>query len=907
MSFLERTINGRKINISLHLYLSLCNFKEIGTYHPSSRILSLNPRPIIYLLRFIALLAITFPFSLKATHLAGGELTYRYIGPTPTGKHAYDISLRLFRDCSNAQNANFDTLVTIYAFRSDDQKVSDSITIYFSNSSPLSTVVDDTCSALPQGICYEVSVYTGRLELFALNAGYDLVWMRCCRNSTLVNLLNPGNTGTTLTAHISGTPVSNSSPTFVQPPQLVLCLGRPFTFFQSATDVDGDSLRYSLVSPYAGGGPGDPIPQPFPPPFATVNWAPGFTETQVLGAPAALTLQSDSGKITTLPTQLGQYCLSIAVRESRNQIFLSEVRRDFQINVLNCNVNIAPVLGNVVAPVNSDNEILFYAGQKNCLQFQYSDNVNDFVVFSAEGDMFGNLPGAPAVLSGSGYGQIQGEICWEPNCELTGNTGKLYIAANDNNKCPAPNFIRDTLNYRVVPPPIVSPTLRCLSWDNPAQITLTWLSNGLVPAFSAWAILGPQDSLLSLISDSTLHTWTGALPLFSGQPTFRIETRFDCPTGSKGAPSEPVLLPKTSSSLQSLVKANITWPLWTGWADPLYSLYQFPQGTKIIDNLTAPPYDFVECDYEGAVQIQTQDPITGCISRYVPSETFRLYLPPPDTQQNCRVTVLPDDSGIVIFPGTSESIPDQNFTPAILRRLPGENSFQKIQVSGDPINGYQDLSIDPDLGSVCYLVGWENPCKKILGLSDPICSVWLDAQPQDKSFQLSWTPAQIKGGVNTYDVYVSPLPNAGGTSDLLFSQPVEQDRRYAFNKVNSSQELYCFRVIANANLGACGSYVLSNESCHYPDPTWQFPNAFTPNGDGINDYFFLPHLAIKTFQLQIWNRLGELVYSSVSPDAGWDGMNGSKACPEGIYVFKVEATGHEGQSIHKNGTIMLIR
>jgi len=36
-------------------------------------------------------------------------------------------------------------------------------------------------------------------------------------------------------------------------------------------------------------------------------------------------------------------------------------------------------------------------------------------------------------------------------------------------------------------------------------------------------------------------------------------------------------------------------------------------------------------------------------------------------------------------------------------------------------------------------------------------------------------------------------------------------------------------------------------------------------------------------------------------------MNGSKACPEGIYVFKVEATGHEGQSIHKNGTIMLIR
>jgi gliding motility-associated-like protein len=69
------------------------------------------------------------------------------------------------------------------------------------------------------------------------------------------------------------------------------------------------------------------------------------------------------------------------------------------------------------------------------------------------------------------------------------------------------------------------------------------------------------------------------------------------------------------------------------------------------------------------------------------------------------------------------------------------------------------------------------------------------------------------------------------------------------------------------------------------------PNSFTPNGDGINDFFFIEASDILSLDLNIFNRWGELVYhgeaQSESRDASWDGRYQGELVPDGTYTFLV--------------------
>lgn len=65
------------------------------------------------------------------------------------------------------------------------------------------------------------------------------------------------------------------------------------------------------------------------------------------------------------------------------------------------------------------------------------------------------------------------------------------------------------------------------------------------------------------------------------------------------------------------------------------------------------------------------------------------------------------------------------------------------------------------------------------------------------------------------------------------------------------------------------------------------PNAFTPNGDGVNDLFRLKVVegSIKMLQMDIYNRWGEKVFSSTDPDAAWDGKADGKDAPSDVYAY----------------------
>lgn len=92
--------------------------------------------------------------------------------------------------------------------------------------------------------------------------------------------------------------------------------------------------------------------------------------------------------------------------------------------------------------------------------------------------------------------------------------------------------------------------------------------------------------------------------------------------------------------------------------------------------------------------------------------------------------------------------------------------------------------------------------------------------------------------------------------------------------------------------------------CKFYDSVWVYvegsifvPNTFTPNRDGINDFFFAYGSEIKEFEMLIFNRWGEEIFKSNSLQQGWDGTHKGKKCPIGVYVWRIlytETSGKEG-------------
>lgn len=85
------------------------------------------------------------------------------------------------------------------------------------------------------------------------------------------------------------------------------------------------------------------------------------------------------------------------------------------------------------------------------------------------------------------------------------------------------------------------------------------------------------------------------------------------------------------------------------------------------------------------------------------------------------------------------------------------------------------------------------------------------------------------------------------------------------------------------------------------------PNAFTPNGDGLNDVFQANSHNMRNFRLIIVNRWGEIVFSGNQPEQGWDGKWKGEIAPEGIYTFQCEATGRSGKYYAEAGNLTLLR
>jgi gliding motility-associated-like protein len=276
----------------------------------------------------------------KATHIVGGHLTYRCLG-----NNQYEIRLSLRRDCLlGAPDAQFDDPASIGFF---DAVTNQPLTFVgfggqlfmnFNADDTLNQIFVSDCAIATDPVCVHQTTYVDTIFLPFWANGYKMVYQRCCRNSSVLNIFNPLLTGMTLVSELSATAqtVCKSSPQIGAYPPIYICVNKDIDYFLPATDSQGDSLVFRLATPFAGGDIINNMPQPpNPPPYDLVVWRPPYSLANVMGG-IPLNIDPVTGHITGRPNTIGQFIITIVIEAYRNGNKLTETRVDFQYNVRDC-------------------------------------------------------------------------------------------------------------------------------------------------------------------------------------------------------------------------------------------------------------------------------------------------------------------------------------------------------------------------------------------------------------------------------------------------------------------------------------------------------------------------------------------------------------------------------------------
>ncbi|GAB2479913.1 hypothetical protein GCM10011375_16630 [Hymenobacter qilianensis] len=434
-------------------------------------------------LRLLLLLVCSFlAQQAAATHIVGGELDLQYQSGS-----TYRITLNLYFDALNGNPGALDQDLTVSIFEKGSNRRLQNVVL------PLST---NTFVAYTNPACTQPSLVTRSLvysrlvelpaSIYNSAGGYYAVVERCCRNNGINNIVLPGNAGQTFYLEFpavvrNGQPFVNSTPRIFPPLSDYACRGDLFYYNFSGQDADKDSLVYELVTPLNGSSdPADPKPVvAAPAPYSSINWNPGLgTLNQIPGAPT-LSIGRFTGRLEVRPTQIGLFVFGIKCSEYRKGEKIGEVRRDFQLKVLNCPSNIPPEM--VVLMPNaprayqpSRDTLRLQPNADRCVRLRFTDpNPTSRLTLSLNPVNFtGPLPTFASITQGlvrapGAPDTLVSQLCF-PACLDT--KGKVFfvdvIVADDG--CALPK--RDTVRVAFTSAPVPNGAPRITTTANPLPL-----------------------------------------------------------------------------------------------------------------------------------------------------------------------------------------------------------------------------------------------------------------------------------------------------------------------------------------------------------------------------------------------------------------------------------------------------
>jgi len=305
--------------------------------------------------RLLFIVLILFSLRATASHIVGGEFELIHIQELDgIERYRYHLNLIYYFDEDHGDQGNKaqDDTIFVRIFRVvDNELMMDNVAIPFSKETPVS-YTQPACSY--GGIKTTRQFYTTIITLpparYNDPEGYYVVWERCCRNYTLNNILSfpppprpPDIIAAGQTFYLKfppvvkdGKPFINSSPSDFPPLRDYACPSKPYYTEFGGTDLDGDKLVYSMVTPYTtNSAESYPVIQPEPYPLITWSSTGSFTFSldRIMGGNPDLKITPDGYLTVTPGYKTGLYVFAVQCEEYRDGVKIGVTRRDFQLYV----------------------------------------------------------------------------------------------------------------------------------------------------------------------------------------------------------------------------------------------------------------------------------------------------------------------------------------------------------------------------------------------------------------------------------------------------------------------------------------------------------------------------------------------------------------------------------------------
>jgi len=862
----------------------------------------------------LAILVLLAVFKCQAHHIIGGEMFYNYMGKgTAANTSKYLITLKIFRD-QNAPpgTAPMPTEVYIGIFNNDNGQQYQGPYPYYivqiNNELPVTVDALPPCINNAPNLNYHVGIFLLTVQLPDNTKGYTASFQTCCRVDNISNVMNFNGveTGSTFSCNIPPAMYKDNSPEFTTSID-VICGGKPFTLKFDATDADKDSLVYSFVEAYDGGARKDAQnANPAPPPYNSVTYDNGFTALSPLGSFA--TIDPHTGIISGIAPAVGKYVLDVKVLSYRNGVLINDHRKDFILNVSDCNFAGAQLNPK---PVICDSfNVAFINNNTSPLNKTFLWNFGDPVTGNLDTS---SLSSPNHIYSDTGVYTYKlvvnpGQQCSDSTTQIVKVYPGFSPAFTTDGEC-----INSTIFF------IDKTTTRYgsvsgWSWNFGDPSSSSDTSDLKNPSY---IYTNPGDYPVQLTATSSkgcLKTITDTVPI-KEKPDFKVN-------------NDTLICNIDTIQLTSTGTGTVSWT-------PNYNINNLHSFTPLVSPDVPTTYYATLVESRGC--FATDSVFVNVVSR------VSLNLPPDTTiclTDTITINTVSDGLHYQWTPAATiindtakypQVVPDGNTTYHVVSSIGKCNTAGNITVktipypnadagrdtaicfpnsiqlhatggsiySWSPVNFLNNPDIANPLSSPQESIRYTVKVNDVLGcpkstydsvniiVERPIA----DAGPRDTSVVVD-QPLQLNGtGAEFY--FWSP---STGLNNPDISDPVA---------LLSESQQYVLKV---QTISGCTSTDTINITVYKVKPDLYVPDAFTPNGDGKNDIFRPIPVGMKSLTFfKVYNRLGQLVYSTNIINQGWDGTFKGSPQDAGVFVWMAQGIDYLGKTIFKKGSVVLIR
>jgi gliding motility-associated-like protein len=790
---------------------------------------------------------------------------------------------------------------------------------------------DNTSSILPRNEIVDLPGFYRRnryqgTHTFPGPGIFELVVEDPNRNQGVDNIPNSVNVVFSISTILQISPEdgTNNTPILTQPPVDKAAVGQIFIHNPGAYDPDGDSISYKLD--ICRGENGEPIE--------------GYT---LPPASNSLTLNALNGDLVwDSPTEVGVYNIAIRIEEWRNGHKIGQIIRDMQIEVYE----------------SDDNPPVITAADKHCVEadslleltIPATDVDGDAIIMSAYGAPF-LIPDSYATFDYEdfGNGSAEGSFAWQTTCDYVRRQPYVVNFKAQDNASPVNLVDIKNVNIYVIGPKTEITDIQ--STTN--SITLTWESNRCQNVVSYdiyrhtesvdWepgiCDTGIPDSLgYQLVgnvegrnSSTYLDNNNGAGLPQGYNYCYRIVARFQ--DGAESYASDEICT-ELIRGIPTITNVSVentdenTGEIYLAWSKPTefdtsefpgpyhYLIYhstgQWGENLQLIDSTTN-----INDTIFYHSNINTKDSSHSYLVEMWNNEAGnRVLLGTPHIASSIFLEIVSGDNELSL--DATKNVPWQNQEYTFFRQAEDEMSFDSIGTSADQffldsllINGKEYCYKVRSTGS--YVSdGFVDP---IINWSQINCGTPVDTIPPcpppfnvvslcDSLYnEITWTmPDSCRDDV--YQYYIHFAPDLSSDLTILDSIPAAFNQ-FSFKHYPERSMAGCYYVTAVDSFQneSPKPAKLCVDNCSY----YELPNIFTPNNDGINDFYHpkMPYYFVSHIEMQIFNRWGQVMFETTDPDIMWDGryQKNNRMVSPGIYFYSCEVyeyrlTGIEARHLH---------